>query len=109
MRFDRADPRRGVTLAEFLVVLVIIGLTAGVSGLAVAALRPPPESDLISTIRRARATAIRQGTPLVTSLELDGPGRPAALLRFLPDGRVLGPGVDPWTGTLLYPRMDSAR
>lgn len=109
MRSTQVDPREGVTLVELLVVLAIIGLTAGVAGVAVAALRPPPESHLAGAIRRTRATAIRTGVPLMVWIELAEPARPPALFRFLPDGRVLGPRVDPWTGTLAAPGGASAR
>lgn len=98
MRSAPVDTRAGATLAELLVVLLILGLTAGVAGLSVAALRRPPESELGHRIRSARATAIRQGTALTVSLDSVGSDEPGSLRRFLPDGRVIGVGVDPWTG-----------
>jgi len=78
---------RGFTLLELLVVLTIIGLLVGVSGLAIASLRLPRESQDVIDLRRARADAIRSGVP-----------RTAHGIRFLPDGRAIGVGVDPLTG-----------
>jgi len=89
---------RGVTLVELLVVVVILGLITGVSGLAFTSLRVPRESALVRAARVARAEAIRTGRPV--GLRLDSLRRPVIL--FLPDGRALGRGVDPLTGA--YPR-----
>lgn len=107
MRSARVDRRAGVTLAELLVVIVILGLTAGVAGMAVSALRTPPVGDLASTIRRQRAAAIRLGVSQMALIPLDGPERSPTVIRFLPDGRVLGPGIDPWTGALRHAKGDS--
>lgn len=107
MRSARVDRRAGVTLAELLVVIVILGLTAGVAGMAGSALRAPPESDLAGTIRRQRAAAIRLGVPQMALIPLDGPERSPTVIRFLPDGRVLGPGIDQWTGALRLAKEDS--
>jgi prepilin-type N-terminal cleavage/methylation domain-containing protein len=86
---------RGVTLVELLVVVVILGLISGVSGLAFTSLRLPRESATVHAARVARAEAIRTGRPV--ALRLDSlPRRPVLL--FLPDGRAVGPGVDPLTG-----------
>ena len=90
---------RGVTLVELLVVIVILGLITGVSGLAFASLRAPRESALARTARVARAEAIRTGRPV--AFRLDSLHRRPFVL-FLPDGRAVGPGVDPLTGA--YPR-----
>lgn len=78
---------RGVTLIELLVVLTILGLILGVSGLAIASLKSSRESEEILALRRARAAAIESGAP-----------RTAQGIWFLPDGRAIGPGVDPLTG-----------
>ncbi len=91
----------GLTLVELIVALTIIGLIAGVSGLALASLKAPRESGVIRGLRRARAEAIRTGTPVRT----DGDHPPVTTVLFLPDGRAIGPGVDPMTGV---PR-DTAR
>ena len=86
---------RGVTLVELLVVIVILALITGVSGLAFASLRVPRESTLVRATRVARAEAIRTGRPV--SLRLDSLRRHPSVL-FLPDGRAVGPGADPLTG-----------
>jgi len=77
----------GVTLVELLVALAIIGLVLGVSGLALGSLKAPRETDLVLELRRARAEAIRTGAARTTHD-----------VRFLPDGRAVGPGVDLLTG-----------
>lgn len=78
---------RGVTLVELLVALTILGLVLGVTGLALGSLKNPRESEQILALRRARAEAIRTGS-----------ARTMHHVRFLPDGRAIGPGVDPMTG-----------
>ncbi len=88
--------RSGVTLVELLVVIVILGLIVGVSGLAFTSLRPPRTSERIRAAQAARGQAIREGRP-VPFLFRGSRVRPSAL--FLPDGRAIGIGVDPLTGT----------
>jgi prepilin-type N-terminal cleavage/methylation domain-containing protein len=78
---------RGVTLLELLVVLTVLGLILGVSGLALGPLKLPRESETVIALRRARAESIHSGAP-----------RTAHGTRFLPDGRVIGADVDPLTG-----------
>ncbi len=80
----------GVTLVELLVVLAVLGVILGVSGLALATLHMPRETDLVLELRAARTQAIRTGAPRTTHHA-----------RFLPDGRAIGPGVDPLTGAPL--------
>jgi len=87
----------GVTLLELLVVLVVLGVLLSVSGLAVATLATPGTPRSVRDLQAARATAIRTGTPV--SLRLD-----SSTVRFFPDGRAIGPGVDPLTGD-----VDAAR
>ena len=101
-------PRRGVTLIELLVVLVLLGLLFTVSGLALASLATPRQSAWFRTLEASRARAIRRGIPVLVDGGSDasggnrsrsGPlGLPAGAVLFLPDGRALGPGVDPLTG-----------
>jgi prepilin-type N-terminal cleavage/methylation domain-containing protein len=83
---------RGVTLVEMLVVLLVFGLLGGMSVLAVGRLQSPVESEHVATWRRARAAAIRSGQPVAVT------GDSGTVVRFLPDGRALGAGVDPLTG-----------
>jgi len=59
----------------------------GVSGLALASLREPRESDGLRELRLARAAAVRSGVPRIAHGVL-----------FLPDGRAIGPNIDPLTG-----------
>ena len=79
---------RGVTLLELLVVLTVLGVVLGVTGLAIGSLQAPRESEQIAALRRARAEAIHSGAP-----------RTVQGVRFLPDGRAIGPNIDPLTGT----------
>jgi len=76
-----------VTLVELLVVLALLGLVLGVSGLALASLREPPKADELRDLQRARAEAVRSGAP-----------RMAHGVLFLSDGRAIGPNVDLLTG-----------
>jgi prepilin-type N-terminal cleavage/methylation domain-containing protein len=99
-----AAPRcAGTTLIELIVVLALLGLVVGVSGLSLASLRPTAESQAVKELGRARAEAIRTGRP-VHVLGIPGDSvashtpHPTPLVTFLPDGRALGPGVDPLTG-----------
>jgi prepilin-type N-terminal cleavage/methylation domain-containing protein len=77
----------GVTLLEMLVVLTVLGLVLGVTGLAIESLRTPRESAQVLDLKRARANAVHSGVP-----------RTAHGIRFLPDGRAIGPGVNALTG-----------
>ena len=81
--------RRGFTLVELIVVIAIIALMAAISGVAIAGLKLPRESAQIAALRRARTAAITSGVPV----------RATPRVLFLPDGRALGPGVDPLTGS----------
>ncbi|OLD39482.1 MAG: hypothetical protein AUI57_03160 [Candidatus Rokubacteria bacterium 13_1_40CM_2_68_8] len=85
---------RGVTLVELIVVVAIIGLVFGVTGLAFSSLRAPRESAWAAALRQARTEAIHNGRPVraVTT----GTQHVAPL--FLPDGRAIGRGADPLTG-----------
>lgn len=77
----------GVTLLELLVVLTLLGVVLGVTGFAIGSLEAPRESGQIASLKRARAEAIHSGSP-----------RTAHGVRFLPDGRAIGPTVDVLTG-----------
>jgi prepilin-type N-terminal cleavage/methylation domain-containing protein len=78
---------QGFTLLELLVVLTVLGVVLGVSGLAIVSLQAPRESEEILALNRARADAIHSGAP-----------RSAHGVRFLPDGRAIGLGVNALTG-----------
>jgi prepilin-type N-terminal cleavage/methylation domain-containing protein len=81
---------RGVTLLELLVVLTLLGVVLGVAGLAIGSLQAPRESEETIALRRARAEAIHSGSL-----------RTAHGVRFLPDGRAIGPAIDALTGAPL--------
>ncbi len=100
MRSASRNGRAGATLAELLVALLLLGLLTTLATGSLAALRPPPGAARLRALEAARAEAIRGGVPLERRLALPGPDATPVRLRFLPDGRVLGPGVDPWTGGL---------
>lgn len=74
-------------MLELLVVLTIVGLILGVSGLALGSLKTPVEFEQLRDLKKARADAIESGAP-----------RTAHGVLFLPDGRAIGAGVDPFTG-----------
>jgi prepilin-type N-terminal cleavage/methylation domain-containing protein len=85
----------GFTLLEVLVVLVILGLIMGMSGLAFVGLRAPRQSTWAGALRRARSEAIHTGRPV----SIGGNHAPLTThVRFLPDGRAIGVGADPLTG-----------
>ena len=94
--------RCGFTLLEVIVVLAIVSLTLGVSGVALVSLRAPHESARVRALHQARETAIHTGRPVSVDRTTV---RGMAPTLFLPDGRALGPDVDPLTGA---PR-DAAR
>jgi type II secretory pathway pseudopilin PulG len=80
---------------ELITVLFVLGVMAGVSGLAVASLRPPTDSARNQRLDQARAAAVRSGKAGSVTLEK------GVLVRFLPDGRAIGAGVDPLTGEVV--------
>lgn len=81
---------------ELIVVLVLLGLVFGVSGLAFSSLRLPRQADWLVALRRARAQAIETGRPVRAVLPQNSGLLPGPL--FLPDGRAIGAGADPLTG-----------
>lgn len=79
----------GLTLSELIIVVFILGLTAAFVGL-VATDRP---ATVVQTpLDESRQRAVELGTVLST---VDSTGLPRL---FLPDGRALGPDLDPVTG-----------
>lgn len=84
-------PPCGATLVEVIVALSLLALLAGLSSVAVGALRPPPGAAVRDSLRAYRARAIRDGAPVTASIG-------TTVIRFLPDGRVLGGPVEPLTG-----------
>lgn len=88
--------RYGVTLVEMVVVLTLMGVLAGIGGLALASLRQPPGDPWVAAVAKARERAIESGSAVV--LAADSAHRSVLLL---PDGRAVGAGVDPLTGEVL--------
>ena len=86
--------RRGTTLVELLVVLLLLGLLAGMSALAAGGVRTPGSTPTAAAARmdRARTEAIRMGSPVRLDRDSGGP------VRFLPDGQIVGGDLDPLTG-----------
>jgi prepilin-type N-terminal cleavage/methylation domain-containing protein len=80
---------RGVTLVELIVTLALLGVILGLSGVAIASLRPSPQARPRVELERARMEAIRTGRAVRADSAL-----------FLPDGRAIGAGVDPLTGEI---------
>ena len=87
--------RRGVTLVELLVVLLLLSLLAGMSALAAGRLRGSASGSREEARRMAtaRAEAIRTGGPVRLMRDTGGPAL------FLPDGRAVGRGIDPLMGS----------
>ncbi len=88
---------------ELIVVVALLGLVFGVSGLAFASLRAPRRSEWVRELRRTRTQAISSGVPVravLPSPPSTAFHRPSTPL-FLPDGRAIGSGVDPLTGALV--------
>jgi prepilin-type N-terminal cleavage/methylation domain-containing protein len=86
----------GMTLVELIVVVALLGLVFGVSGLAFSSLRLPRHAAWLVALRRARAQAIETGRPVRAVLPQNSGLLPGPL--FLPDGRAIGAGADPLTG-----------
>lgn len=93
---------RGVTLVELIVALALLGVILGVSGVALASLREPSTAEATRQLAAARADAIRKGRPVFVTVPSPDTGQNHAPrtthLLFLPDGRALGPDLDPLTG-----------
>jgi prepilin-type N-terminal cleavage/methylation domain-containing protein len=90
---------RGVTLVELMVAIAVLGFVLGLSGIALASLRQPSDTQTITAIDRARTQAILSGHRVSLRSLSD-----RVYVLFLPDGRVVGAGVDQLTGV---PRADN--
>ena len=77
-------------MVELMVALLILGLIAGISVLAVQGLRRPAAGDVAAIVSEAGRRAIRDGRPVRLLLDSLTPHAGPRLLLFLPDGRVLG-------------------
>jgi len=87
----------GITLIELLVALTLFGLLGTLGALALGGLRGRAPSPLVVGLSRARASAIRAGVPVAVRFSGD------TVVRFLPDGRAIGPAADPLTGRPALP------
>ena len=88
-----------MTLLELLVVLVLLGLVAGVVGLTMHTARPPVQTDpVVAVVQAARDSAIRAGRSVTSTLQVNGAGHEATAE---PDGQVRSDAaldIDPLTG-----------
>ena len=82
-----AGGRKAVTLVELLVVLLLLGITAGAVGLTLHTARPVATIDATqAAIQAARDSAIRFGRSVTVAVAADGSTRP---ITAYPDGRVV--------------------
>ncbi len=88
----------GITLVELLVVLVIIGVLATTTGLAFSNARLDSKPSKQASLNALRARAILDECPV--QLRHGDPTLQTAVL-VLPDGRVIGDGIDPLTGQVI--------
>ena len=92
--------RRGVTLVELMVVLVLLGLMAGVVGLAWHRPANPSSEDAgRAAITQARTHALESGTTVRVQLTIAGR---RVTVAALPDGSLIVPAgvsLDGLTGT----------
>ena len=95
MRATSGMSRPGVTLAELLVVIVILGVIAGMAlqGFARPARAPNVAAQTAQRLRSARWAALRTKQPVVVHIE-DSSGMMSATA--LPDGSVIGDAGIRW-------------
>ncbi|MGE3526891.1 MAG: Tfp pilus assembly protein FimT/FimU [Gemmatimonadales bacterium] len=87
----------GFTLLEVIVALAVLGVLYGLTTMAFTNLKPTRESEIRDFIVQTRLQAVKTGKPLTITVDSAGMVSPR-VIRFLPDGRALGEGYDPWTG-----------
>jgi prepilin-type N-terminal cleavage/methylation domain-containing protein len=93
--------RAGVTLVELIVVIALLGVIAGVTGLAFQRARPVVGADAVAALASvARDSALRTGRTVTLRISALGARRSADLTAY-PDGRVIADpslGIDPLSG-----------
>lgn len=96
---DLRIARRGFTLAELMVVIMIFGVIAAVTGIAFATTAPIPSVDArLAQIAAARDSAVRTGKPATVQLDVHDT---LYLATAFPDGRVVTDAlvvIDPLSG-----------
>jgi prepilin-type N-terminal cleavage/methylation domain-containing protein len=96
--------RSGFTLAELMVVIMVLGVMAAVTVIAFATRTPLPVLDLrMARVAAARDSAVRTGKPVTVQFDEDSSVR---LATAYPDGRVVADA--PLRGSRLSGRGDRA-
>lgn len=93
--------RRGFTMIELIVVLVLLGAIASMIGLSIRNLQQPAESSRAARVFAARQQALETGAVVVVPLSDSGG---AATVAAQPDGSVIadsGARIDRFTGRFM--------
>jgi prepilin-type N-terminal cleavage/methylation domain-containing protein len=90
----------GFTLVELMVVLTILGVLAGVSVSSLPSLRESTTTSMADRLAAAHRDAITTASTVLFAAPFRSIGG-ARTWRFLPDGRALGPGLDPRNSRML--------
>jgi prepilin-type N-terminal cleavage/methylation domain-containing protein len=97
--------RIGVTLIEMIVVLALLGVVAGVTGLAFRRARPLVGTDTgVALALAARDSALRSGRVVTLRVSALGARRSTTATAY-PDGRVIADsqlGIDPLSGKVAH-------
>jgi prepilin-type N-terminal cleavage/methylation domain-containing protein len=96
----------GFTLVELMVVLVLLGVLVTVSVTAIPSLRETRAPSLAERLAQGRRQALATGHTVTVSaarLSVSFTGKSVSSVewQFMPDGRALGPGLDPRNGRLV--------
>lgn len=105
----RSIPRRGVTLVELMVVILLLGLLSGVVGLTMGSTPQVPSLDPTTVaVLQARDSALGTGHPVTIAFTREGHAHRATAY---PDGRVITDapiGIDPLSGSASADASSSA-